>query len=88
MSVKPTGQQPATALQCTPDTFRRAFEENPDGQLVLQALTRRFYRDPYVKGGEEARRETDIRIGENRVLIYILGQIGRTTESDDAATEE
>lgn len=83
----PTADDRETVLECTPDTYRRVFETSPDGQLVLAALCRKFYRDPYVKGGEEARRETDIRIGENRVLIHILNQIGKTTEASNESEE-
>lgn len=84
----PGAERVGDALQCTPDTYRRVFESNPDGQIVLQALCRKFYRDPYVKGGVEGERDTLVRVGENRVMIYILTQIGRTTEvTDDAAQE-
>jgi hypothetical protein len=77
-------QQPGSALQCTPATYARVFEGDPNGQLVLADLCKRFYRDPYVKGGAEAERETLVRLGNRQIVEFILKQIGRTPEDDDA----
>lgn len=77
--------QSATALQCTPATYARVFEGDPNGQLVLQDLCRRFYKNPYVKGGVEGARQTDFNAGQSSVAGFILKQIGRSAESDDVS---
>jgi len=74
----------ASALRCTPATYARLFEGTPDGQLVLQQLCKMYYKTPYVKGGQDAERETLVRLGNRQVIDFILNQIGRTPEADDA----
>lgn len=74
----------ATALECTPATYARIFEGDPNGQLVLSDLCRKFYKNPYVKGGLEAERQTNYNAGQSSVVNHILKQIGRSAESDDA----
>lgn len=70
----------ASALEISPATYSRVFEGTPDGQLVLQDLCRRYYRDPFVAGGIEGERETLVRVGEARVVSFILKRMAMTPE--------
>jgi hypothetical protein len=58
-----------------PSYYARVFEGTPEGQAVLEELVSRFCREPYVKGGRGAERETLVRIGERRPINYILARI-------------
>ena len=59
----------------TAQAFNRCFEQNADGKLVLEKLTAIFSRNSYVRGGQEAERETLVRLGENNVIHFIVNQI-------------
>lgn len=64
--------------------FARVFEEHHEGRLVLEALVQKFGRDPYVKGGIEAQRETERRMGQRSVLDHIINQINRAHGVEDS----
>jgi hypothetical protein len=78
-------QQPGSALQCTPATYARALQGNPDGQVMFADLTHRFYRNPYVKGGADAERETIFRAGQLSVILHMMKQCGMTEAEDQNA---
>ena len=71
-----------------PAVYQRVFEENREGQLVLEELVRIFHRHPYVPGGLEAQRETDYRAGQNKVIDHILTRINQANGVDDDETPE
>lgn len=58
-----------------PSYYARVFEGTPEGQKVLEEMVSRFCREPYVKGGLDAERETLVRIGERRPVNFILARI-------------
>lgn len=51
------------------------FEESTKGQLVLQDLVAKFGNSVFVKGGQDAARQTDFNCGARSVLEYILNSI-------------
>lgn len=57
--------------------YARVFELHHEGKLVLEDLVQRFGRNPYVRGGRKAARETDYRAGQLSVITYCLNQINR-----------
>lgn len=67
----------STTKSITPDDYKRLFEEMPGGPQVLGALTKRFGHASYVRGGQEADRETCYRAGQRAVLDFILLQIDK-----------
>ena len=58
-----------------PGTFRRVFEDNPDGAAVLEALQARFCRKIWHPGGLEGARQTDYANGQFSVINFINAQI-------------
>ena len=70
-----------------PEVYARVFENHADGAQVFEELVARFGGNPYVRGGQEADRETAYRAGQNRVVQFILGRInqahGAEPESDE-----
>lgn len=64
-----------TEPQVTPEMYARVFDSHHEGRLILEDLVKRFAGNPYVKGGQEADRETCYRAGQARVPNFILLQI-------------
>lgn len=58
-----------------PEIYARVFENHAEGAQILVDLVARFGGNPYVRGGQEADRETAYRAGQNRVVQFILGRI-------------
>lgn len=71
MSANDQSGQPAV----TKEMYARVFDGLPEGKLVLEDLVARFGRNPYVRGGADAARETDFRAGQLSVPTFILNQI-------------
>lgn len=67
----------ADVMPINPQTYRRLFEDNADGTLVLEQLVVRFGKNPYTPGGVEAARATDYKAGQLEVVQFILRQINR-----------
>lgn len=63
--------------EVTPEMYARVFENHAEGVLILEDLVRRFGRNPYVRGGLDAQRETDYNAGQLSVPTFILNQINR-----------
>ncbi len=68
-----------------PEVYARVFENTPEGEKVLDELVARFGKNPYVKGGQEADRQTAFNSGALEVVNYILRRI---TQAHDGATDE
>lgn len=54
------------------------FETDNRGAAILEELITRFGRNPYVKGGPEAARQTDFNAGQNSVVQFILARINQS----------
>lgn len=63
--------------QLPPEVYARVFDGLPEGKQVLEELVERFGRNPYVRGGVDAARETDFRAGQLSVPTFILNRINR-----------
>lgn len=61
----------------SPDAYRRLFEDNADGVVILEELVARFGKNPYTPGGIEAARATDFKAGNLEVVQFILRKINR-----------
>lgn len=64
-----------TERKADPAMYARVFEENREGQLVLEDLVQRFGGRLYVKGDHAAERQTLVNLGRRELLDHILGQI-------------
>lgn len=70
-------------------SYAQIFEKNTAGAAILEDLTSRFFRNPYVKGGPEGARQTDFNSGQVEVLHYILRRINRANGvTDEPAHDE
>ena len=72
----------------TPETYRRIFEDNADGALILEDLVNRFSQPQVSAGGIDAVLKTYERGGMRKVLDYILGQINRANGVQDDVQED
>lgn len=72
----------------TPQTYRRIFEDNADGVLILEDLIKRFSQPQVSAGGIDAVLKTYERGGMRKVLDYILGQINRANGVQDDVQED
>lgn len=68
--------------------FQHVFERTPEGQRVLKALEARYARGAYVRGGQEAERETIFRLGQQNVLNHIYTQIERASSGEQEAEND
>lgn len=68
--------------------FQHVFERTAEGQRVLKALEARYARGAYVRGGQEAERETLHRLGQQSVLDYIYTAIDRANSDEGEAQDE
>jgi hypothetical protein len=76
-----------SALRCTPATYARLFEGTPDGQLVRAHLLQLFHKNPYVKGGADAERETIYRAGQLSVSLHIEKMLDQATRGGNDNAE-
>lgn len=81
-----------TERRADPAMYARVFEENREGQLVLEDLVNRFGGRLYVRGGQEAERETLVRLGKRAVLDHIVAQVNHARgaeppEDDDSNSQ-
>lgn len=80
--------EPATSkLEVTPAMYARVFEDHHEGRLIFEDLVNRFGVDPWVKGGMEAARETDRRLGMRKVVEYITARINRAHGVNESIEE-
>jgi hypothetical protein len=63
--------------QVTPELYREIFEVDKRGAAILEALITRFSQPAVTDGGIDAVLKTYERMGSNRVVQYIVGQINR-----------
>lgn len=62
-----------------PNTYLRLFENTGvDGEAVLEDLMRKFSSvSPYVRGGQEAERESCFLLGQRAVIDHVITQINK-----------
>lgn len=68
-------QRPVTAAN-----YRNLFDIDPTGVRILENLTTIFCKSTYVRGGQEADRESCFRAGQNSVVQHIINQINRAND--------
>lgn len=73
--VKRRYHKPVTA-----ETYRNLFDIDINGVRVLEHLVATFCKSIYVRGGQEADRESCFRAGQNDVIQFILKQINRAND--------
>lgn len=66
-----------------PEAYARVFEGIPEGAQILEELVARFGKNPYVKGGLEAQRQTDFNAGQMSVVTHILSRINSAHGAPD-----
>lgn len=64
----------------TAGIYRNTFDIDPSGQRILEHLTALFCKGSYVRGGQDAERESCFRAGQNSVVSYIIKQINRAND--------
>ena len=64
----------------TAETYRNLFDLDVNGVRVLEHLTSIFCKSTYVRGGQEAERESCFRAGERSVVEFIIKQINRAND--------
>lgn len=69
---RPTHPQPLESA-----AYARLFEENREGALVLEELTRRFARPAKLEGGIDAVLTTYHRDGARSVIEFIVARINQ-----------
>jgi hypothetical protein len=57
------------------EVYRRVFQEDADGQMILDELARIFYDVPCYVSGRCAEEAIHID-GGRRVILYLMGRIG------------
>lgn len=73
------------ARTATPETFRNVFDLDLSGQRVIDHLESKFAStSTYVRGGQEAERESCYRAGQASVIGYIFSQINRANNSESS----
>lgn len=66
--------------KATPETYRNVFDLNVNGQRILEDLTGRFCQASYVRGGQDAERESCFRSGQSSVVNLILVKISQAND--------
>lgn len=73
------------ARTATPETFCNVFDLDLNGQRVIDHLESKFAStSTYVRGGQEAERESCYRAGQASVIGYIFSQINRANNSESS----
>lgn len=67
----------------TPDTYRNVFDLDINGQRVLDHLQLTFAnKSTYVRGAQDAERESCYRAGQASVISFIFNQVNRANNPD------
>lgn len=64
-------------VEVTPELFREIFEVDKRGAAILEYLVTKFSRPAVTDGGIDAVLKTYERMGEQKVVQHIVGQINR-----------
>ncbi|QXI40431.1 hypothetical protein [Pseudomonas xantholysinigenes] len=68
--------------------FKRVFEQNAEGAIVLEVLINRFARNAVTVGGIDAILKTYQQSGHREVLDHIMLRINRANGVQDNSDEE
>lgn len=74
--------------KATPELYQQIFGEDVRGQAIREELHSVFGRNPYVKGGHEADRQTCFNAGAMAVLDHIERQMLRAFNPQPTETGE
>lgn len=75
-----------TRERVTPEMYHRVFVGHHEGALILEDLVGRFFDvETYVKGGQDAARETEARAARRDVVRHILVMVGQVNQPDTNA---
>ena len=67
--------------RATPETYRNVFDLDINGQRVIEHLQLTFAnKSTYVRGGQDAERESCFRAGQATVVGFILNQINKAND--------
>lgn len=58
-----------------PAMYARVFEGHAEGARVLEDLVDRFGGRLYVRGGQDAERQTLVNLGRRQLLDFIVGMV-------------
>ncbi|MFW1826427.1 hypothetical protein [Acinetobacter sp. ULE_I092] len=70
------------------ETYRNVFDLDINGQRILEDLTARFCKSSYVRGGQDAERESCYRAGQSQVVSFIVSQINQANDPNYKESEE
>jgi hypothetical protein len=76
------------APEVTPAMYKEVFEDGRTGQLVLEHLIQVFTEQAVTSGGIDAVLKTYQRMGQRRVLDFIITQINRAHGVPDPQGED
>ncbi|TCB80153.1 hypothetical protein E0H89_00545 [Acinetobacter sp. ANC 3781] len=69
--------------RATPETYRNVFDLDINGQRVLDHLQLTFAnKSTYVRGGQDAERESCFKAGQANVIGFIFNQINQANNPD------
>lgn len=69
--------------RATPETYRNVFDLDVNGQRVIEHLQLTFAnKSTYVRGGQDAERESCFRAGQATVVGFILNQINKANNPE------
>ncbi len=74
-------------IEVTPELFREIFEVDRRGAAILESLIQRFTQPAVTEGGIDAVLKTYERMGQQKVLQFIVGQINRANGVEPTAVE-
>ncbi|OTG80801.1 hypothetical protein B9T31_16000 [Acinetobacter sp. ANC 4558] len=67
--------------RASPETYRNVFDLDMNGQRVLDHLQLTFAnKSTYVRGGQDAERESCFRAGQASVVSFIFNQINKAND--------
>ena len=66
--------------KATPETYRNVFDLHVNGQRVLEDLVAKYCKSSYVRGGQDAERESCYRAGAASVVNFILTKINQAND--------
>ena len=69
--------------RATPETYRNVFDLDVNGQRVIEHLQLTFAnKSTYVRGGQDAERESCFKAGQATVIGFILNQINKANNPE------
>ena len=66
--------------KATAGNYRLIFDVEPMGQRILEDLVAKYCKSTYVRGGQDAERESCYRAGQAAVVNHILSKINQAND--------